>query len=348
MIAKCTTPEDAWRFPGFTIACGNPGPMPSAPICARSDRRRKDPRRRPRAPGLGRARLLALRAHNDPSGADNQRNHRWLPRPRGQSGHSGPGVREANIRLAPDQDPQEIEPCSAAHRRADAADRAGDRAPSVGETGRDDRHHPAVRAAAAAYRQGFGAAPYSCAAAAPFRLRIFSSKLWHLHRTDGVCPARRSVACAEREISLPNFFKGIATSSAFLNELAKMAGRRSAGRRRQRLGETRRRHDYRLSLSCRQRRRPDRSLGHGGAAREVYALGRHAGIERTVIFAAFHSDYAIANREVARIVASRPTASMALPLSMPPGIAAGCEIWCRPRSSNMVSSASRCIATTRG
>jgi len=31
-----------------------------------------------------------------------------------------------------------------------------------------------------------------------------------------------------------------------------------------------------------------------------------AGIQRTVLFAAFHSDYAIANREVGRIVASRP------------------------------------------
>ncbi|HEV2148438.1 MAG TPA: amidohydrolase family protein, partial [Longimicrobiaceae bacterium] len=31
-----------------------------------------------------------------------------------------------------------------------------------------------------------------------------------------------------------------------------------------------------------------------------------AGIGRTVVFAAFHSDYAVANREVARIVASRP------------------------------------------
>jgi predicted TIM-barrel fold metal-dependent hydrolase len=31
-----------------------------------------------------------------------------------------------------------------------------------------------------------------------------------------------------------------------------------------------------------------------------------AGIDRTVIFAAFHSDYAIANHEVGRIVASRP------------------------------------------
>jgi predicted TIM-barrel fold metal-dependent hydrolase len=37
-------------------------------------------------------------------------------------------------------------------------------------------------------------------------------------------------------------------------------------------------------------------------------LGRaaRAGIGRTVIFAAFHSDYAVANREVARMVASRP------------------------------------------
>jgi predicted TIM-barrel fold metal-dependent hydrolase len=32
----------------------------------------------------------------------------------------------------------------------------------------------------------------------------------------------------------------------------------------------------------------------------------HAGIDRTVLFAAFHSDNAAANREVARIVASRP------------------------------------------
>lgn len=31
-----------------------------------------------------------------------------------------------------------------------------------------------------------------------------------------------------------------------------------------------------------------------------------AGINRTVLFAAFHSDYAVANREVARMVASRP------------------------------------------
>lgn len=43
------------------------------------------------------------------------------------------------------------------------------------------------------------------------------------------------------------------------------------------------------------------------ASLERYLLrASRAGIDRTVLFAAFHSDYAVANREVARIVASRP------------------------------------------
>jgi predicted TIM-barrel fold metal-dependent hydrolase len=41
---------------------------------------------------------------------------------------------------------------------------------------------------------------------------------------------------------------------------------------------------------------------------DAYLLrAARAQIDRTVLFAAFHSDYAIANRQVARIVASRPT-----------------------------------------
>ena len=39
---------------------------------------------------------------------------------------------------------------------------------------------------------------------------------------------------------------------------------------------------------------------------EFLRWSRAAGIDRTVLFPAFHSDYASANREVARIVASRP------------------------------------------
>ena len=40
--------------------------------------------------------------------------------------------------------------------------------------------------------------------------------------------------------------------------------------------------------------------------REFLRWSRAAGIDRTVLFPAFHSDYAHANREVARIVAARP------------------------------------------
>jgi len=40
--------------------------------------------------------------------------------------------------------------------------------------------------------------------------------------------------------------------------------------------------------------------------RQFLRWSRAAGIDRTVLFAAFHSDYAHANRQVARIVASRP------------------------------------------
>ena len=40
--------------------------------------------------------------------------------------------------------------------------------------------------------------------------------------------------------------------------------------------------------------------------RKYLVRASRAGIARTVLFAAFHSDYAVANREVARMVASRP------------------------------------------
>jgi uncharacterized protein len=44
-----------------------------------------------------------------------------------------------------------------------------------------------------------------------------------------------------------------------------------------------------------------------GAPLDKYLIrAAQAGISRTVLFAAFHSDYAVANRDVARIVASRP------------------------------------------
>jgi uncharacterized protein len=49
-----------------------------------------------------------------------------------------------------------------------------------------------------------------------------------------------------------------------------------------------------------------RTLGRGRPASKYLQRASTAGIDRTVLFAAFHSNYAFANREVARIVASRP------------------------------------------
>jgi len=64
--------------------------------------------------------------------------------------------------------------------------------------------------------------------------------------------------------------------------------------------------DHRLPLPFRKRRRTHRTLGHGSAVGEIFATGSKAGITHTNLFAAFRFGYAIANREVARIVVSRP------------------------------------------
>jgi predicted TIM-barrel fold metal-dependent hydrolase len=47
-------------------------------------------------------------------------------------------------------------------------------------------------------------------------------------------------------------------------------------------------------------------VGYAAPLEKYLRWAAKAGIGRTAIFAAFHSDYAVANREVARIVASRP------------------------------------------
>ena len=71
-----------------------------------------------------------------------------------------------------------------------------------------------------------------------------------------------------------------------------------------------------------------------------------AGIERTVLFAAFHSDYAIANREGGQD-RGQPAGSLLrlclCPLAM---IAAVSATWCESRSSSMALSESKFTATT--
>ena len=52
-----------------------------------------------------------------------------------------------------------------------------------------------------------------------------------------------------------------------------------------------------------------------------------AGIGRTVLFAAFHSDYAVANREVARIVHSHPDRFLGFAFVNAAFMGAGAKVW---------------------
>ena len=63
-----------------------------------------------------------------------------------------------------------------------------------------------------------------------------------------------------------------------------LGGRRSGRPPARDSGQDRRRHDHRLPLPCRQRRRPDRAVGHGGAARRrTCAAPRRPASTRTVL-----------------------------------------------------------------
>jgi acetylornithine deacetylase/succinyl-diaminopimelate desuccinylase-like protein len=147
-------------------------------------------------------------------------------------GYQGEGVKaviparasaKINIRLAPDQDPQEIDRLFRAHvrRRAPRTVRVAVRTDLSAKPAVLDRRHPAMRAAAQAYRRGFGVAPtfLRCGGTIPVvsllkeRLGIptvlmgFALPDDHLHGPD-------------EKIHLPTFFKGVATSIALLEEIA--------------------------------------------------------------------------------------------------------------------------------
>ncbi len=84
-------------------------------------------------------------------------------------------------------------------------------------------------------------------------------------------------------------------------------------------------------------------------------LGRYlrraakVGIERTVLFAAFHSDYAVANREVARMVLARPGRFYGFAFIHAERDRGRVQRMVRDRGGGVrVPSASRCTATTRG
>lgn len=150
-------------------------------------------------------------------------------------GYQGKGVKaviparasaKINIRLAPDQDPQEID-------RLFRASIARITPPTVQITVRTDlsakpavldRRHPAMRAAAKAYRRGFGTAPsfLRCGGTIPI-VNLLQEQLAIPTVMMGFALPDDQLHGPNEKIHLPTFFNGIATSIAFLDEIAQSA-----------------------------------------------------------------------------------------------------------------------------
>jgi acetylornithine deacetylase/succinyl-diaminopimelate desuccinylase-like protein len=157
-------------------------------------------------------------------------------------GYQGKGVKavipsrasvKINIRLVPDQRPDEIDGllrnhvarvCPPTVRHAIRTDLAA--MPAV-----IDRRHPAIRAAAAAYRRGFGVAPrfLRCGGTIPI-VNLVQDKLGIPTVLMGFALPDDRLHGPNEKMHLPTFFKGIATSIAFLDEMTRAAP--SLGRRR--------------------------------------------------------------------------------------------------------------------
>jgi acetylornithine deacetylase/succinyl-diaminopimelate desuccinylase-like protein len=155
-------------------------------------------------------------------------------------GYQGKGVKaviparasvKLNIRLAPDQDPQEIDRLFRAYvaRIAPPTVRIAVRTDLAAKPAVLDRRHPAMRAAAKAYRRGFGVAPTY--------LRIGGTIpiVNLLQEQHGIPTVLMGFALPDdqlhgpnEKVHLPTFFKGIATSISFLEEIARLASSRHA------------------------------------------------------------------------------------------------------------------------
>jgi acetylornithine deacetylase/succinyl-diaminopimelate desuccinylase-like protein len=131
-----------------------------------------------------------------------------------------------NFRLAPDQDPGEIEHLFRRHvaritpSTVSAAVRTHFRANSAWV----DRNHPAMRAAALAYQRGFGATPVFLRSGGTIPVvSLLREKLGIPTVLMGFALADDGMHGPNEKFHLPNFFKGIATSIQFLSALAEQS-----------------------------------------------------------------------------------------------------------------------------
>ncbi|MFL6258568.1 MAG: dipeptidase [Thermoanaerobaculia bacterium] len=136
-----------------------------------------------------------------------------------------------NFRLVPEQDPAEIEALVRHHlaRLTPATVRSQVKTQLRARPAEIDRRHAAIRAAARAYKRGFGAAPVFLRSGGSIPVvNLFQEILGIPTALMGFgLPTDRIHAPNER-FYLPNFERGIATCAAFLEEMALVRSERNA------------------------------------------------------------------------------------------------------------------------
>lgn len=128
-----------------------------------------------------------------------------------------------DFRLVPDQKPEEIERLFRRHVEdfTPAAVRSFVRKQASAKAAMIDRHHPAMRAAFSAYRTGFGAMPVFLRSGGTIPVIALLRDILGMQTVlMGFALPDDRVHAPNEKFHLPNFFKGIATSIRFLNELA--------------------------------------------------------------------------------------------------------------------------------
>ena len=158
-------------------------------------------------------------------------------------GYQGPGVKaviparasaKLNFRLVPDQDPLEIDHLFRAHvsRIVPATVRARLQTHLAASPAVIDRRHPGILAAASAYSRGFGIMPsYLRSGGTIPVVGLLQEKLGIPTVLMGFALPDDRLHAPNEKFHLPTFFRGIATSIAFLEEAAKIRPAASASTR---------------------------------------------------------------------------------------------------------------------
>jgi acetylornithine deacetylase/succinyl-diaminopimelate desuccinylase-like protein len=147
-------------------------------------------------------------------------------------GYQGPGGKaviparasaKLNVRLTPTQDPERVEQLIRAHVARVTPPTVRTRITGFGgaEPAVIDRRHPALAAAAMAYRRGFGAAPLFVRSGGTIPVVSALAELFGLTTVlMGFALPDDRIHAPNEKFHLPNFERGIATCIHFLDEYA--------------------------------------------------------------------------------------------------------------------------------